>query len=136
MALAVQYHYRPVAERASALDANDDDLYDLPRNVAVSLAFLLAFTPRYRHSSASSLAELQERLLMSATQRLIDEIRAMRDGQNTTVADITATDAYDVTATSLLDVRNEIVQLRQAVAQSQANIDEIETILTNILGAL
>ncbi len=135
MALEAMYHWRPYSERASSI-ADDDELYDLPRNVAVALAFLLSFTPRYRHASASSLAELQERLLMSATQRLIDEIRAMRDGQNTTVADITATDAYDVTATSLLDVRNEIVQLRQEIAQSQANVDELESLLTQILAVL
>ncbi len=136
MALEAMYHFRPYAERASSLTNDDDELYDLPANVALSLAFMLSFTPRYRHASASALAELQERLLMSATQRLIDEIRAMRDGQNTTVADITATDAYDVTATSLLDVRNEIAQLRNEIVANQANIDEIETILTNILGAL
>lgn len=136
MALDATYHYKPVVERYSSLSADDDELYDMPANVAVSLAFALAMLPRYRHNDAAVLASLQERLIMPATDRIIGEIRAMRDGSATAPSDKSALNPYNVTAVSLRDIRTELQQLRNEIVASRADSDEVESLLLQIIAAL
>lgn len=135
MALEALYHYKPVVERYSSTSDDDDELIDLPRNVSVSLAFLLSFVPRYRHDDAAALAALQERLIMPVTDRIVSEIRAIRDGSSTTAIDRSAL-PYNVSATSLLDLRNELAQIRQSIVESRADSDDVESLLQQIIAAL
>lgn len=128
--MEVIYQYKPLS---SSIVNNSDEygLFDIPRDLGVKLAILLSYTPLLRHSDMSAIAELQWRLLLDASTKIVREIRAMRDGLATSIDDAAQEDAYAVTATSLLDVKNAVLN-----AQTGALDDEILAELVAIAATL